>query len=109
MFVLGFFTGCLGYTVYCEIGGEVCLDFVKNNSLNTFAIKKDSLLVCISFDGNSTIILQSFDGNCSISPTKMSMCLGNFMSEDAGIFSLHNGLTISSVLLNSISLVKAGK
>lgn len=67
--------GCLGYTVYCEIGGEVCLDFVKNNSFDTFSIKKDSLLVCFSNDGFSTYVFPSFIDkvNCSISPTKMSM------------------------------------
>ncbi|XP_052720144.1 carcinoembryonic antigen-related cell adhesion molecule 5-like isoform X4 [Crassostrea angulata] len=37
----------------------------------------------------------------------MSLCLGNFTSDDAGTFSLHNGVTNSSVLFNSILLVKA--
>lgn len=101
-----FFTGCLGYRVYCEIGGEVCLDFVKNNSFSTFAIKKDSLLVCGLFDG---LILFIDKVNCSFSPTSMSMCLGNFTSDDAGTYSLHNGFTDSSALFNSILLVKASK
>lgn len=103
------FTGCSGYTVYCEVGAEVCLDFVKNNSFDTFAIKKGSSIVCVSYDGVSTYVFQSDKANCSISTTKMSMCLGNFLPEDAGIISLHNGLTSVSVLLNSISLAKASK
>lgn len=106
-----FFTGCLGYTVYCEIGGEACLDFVKNNSLFTYAIKKNSSLVCLSTDRTTIYTFAPWEGkvNCTISSTKMSMCLGNFQSGDGGIFSLHKGSTDSSVLLSSIALVKASK
>lgn len=101
--------GCLGYTVYCEIGGEACLDFVKNNSLFTYAIKKNSSLVCLSTDRTTIYTFAPWKGkvNCTISSTKMSMCLGNFQSGDGGIFSLHKGSTDSSVLLSSIALVKA--
>lgn len=106
-----FFTGCLGYTVYCEIGGEACLDFLKNSPPITYAIKKGNLSVCVSSDGTSTYIFDAFKVkvNCNISSTKMSMCLRNFQSGDGGIFSLHDGLTNTSVLINSIALVKASK
>lgn len=103
------FTGCSGYTVYCEVGNEVCLDFGKDNSLDTFAIKRGSSIVCASTDGVSTYVFQPYKVNCSISTTKMSMCLGNFLPEDAGTISLHNGLTSTSILLSSISLAKASK
>lgn len=39
----------------------------------------------------------------------MSVCIGNFQSKDAGIYSLHDGLTPSSNLLKSIRVVKASK
>lgn len=39
----------------------------------------------------------------------MSVCIGNFQSKDAGIYSLHDGLTPSSNLLKSIMVVKASK
>lgn len=103
------FTGCLGYTVYCEIGDAVCLDFVKNNSFHILAIKKGSSIVCVALDEVSTYVFQPDKVNCSISAIKMSMCLGTFLPEDAGTISLHNGLTSGSVLLNSISLAITSK
>lgn len=108
------FTGCLGYTVYCEVGAGVCLDFFKNNSFGTYAIRVRNLPLCASFDGQSTHIFSNNFGNestfnCSISKTIMSVCIGNFQSKDAGIYSLHDSLTLSSNILKSITVVKASK
>lgn len=108
------FTGCLGYTVYCEVGAGVCVDFFKNNSFDTYAIRIRNLPFCILLDGQSTYIFSNNFGNessfnCSVSRTIMSVCIGNFQSKDAGIYSLHNGLTSSSYLLKSITVVKASK
>lgn len=106
------FTGCLGYTVYCEVGAGVCLDFVKNNSFPIYAIKVRNLSLCASADGQSTRIFSNNFGNessCTISKTIMSLCIRNFQSKDAGVYSLHDGLTPSSNLLKSIILVKASK
>ncbi|XP_065933039.1 uncharacterized protein [Magallana gigas] len=106
--------GCLGYTVYCEVGAGVCLDFFKNNSFGTYAIRVRDLPFCLSFDGQSTYIFSNNFGNessfnCSVSKTIMSVCIGNFQSKDAGIYSLHDGLTPSSNLLKSIRVVKASQ
>lgn len=107
------FTGCLGYTVYCEIGGEVCLEFLKSNSFSIHAIRIRSLLICISVDQSTYTFPNNFGNkstfNCTVSATLMSMCIGNFQSEDAGTFSLHYGLTSDSVILKSITLVEASK
>ncbi|XP_052691740.1 synaptogenesis protein syg-2-like [Crassostrea angulata] len=106
--------GCLGYTVYCEVGAGVCLDFFKNNSFGTYAIRVRDLPFCLSFDGQSTYIFSNNFGNessfnCSVSKTIMSVCIGNFQSKDAGIYSLHDGLTPSSNILKSIRVVKASQ
>lgn len=104
-----FFIGCLGYRVYCEIGGEVCFDFEKNNFFNIFVIRKDSFFVCVLFDGLFIYVVLFFIDNCSIFLISMFMCLGNFMLDDVGIFLLYNGFVNLSVFLNSILLVKVSK
>lgn len=106
--------GCLGYTVYCEVGAGVCLDFLKNNSFDTYAIRIGNLPVCMSFDGQSTYLFSNNLGNessfnCSVSKTIMSACIGNFQPEDAGTYSLHGGLASSSNLLKSITVVKGSQ
>lgn len=104
------FTGCLGLTQYSEIGDDVCLTFSKNTSFPLYAIRKgNSSSICASADGNSTNIFDRRYANCSISTTMMTVCFGNFQLEDAEIFSLHDGLTPTSALLNSITLKKASK
>lgn len=92
----------------------MCLDFFKNNSFGTYAIRVRDLPFCASFDGQPTYIFSNNFGNessfnCSVSKTIMSVCIGNFQSKDAGIYSLHDGLTPSSNLLKSIRVVKASK
>lgn len=106
-----FFIGCLGYRVYCEIGGEVCFDFVKNNFFNIFVIKKISLFVCVLIDGFFIYVFLFFIDkvNCSIFLISMFLCLGNFMLDDVGIFLLYNGVINLSVFFDSILLVKVSK
>lgn len=103
--------GCVGSTIYSEIGADVCLDFLKNNSFQTYAIKKKNDPYCISYDGKNTEMFSNVVGNksvnCSISQSMMSICIGKFQSDDAGTFSLRNGLTSDSFLLKNIKLIKA--
>lgn len=92
----------------------MCLDFLKNNSFDTYAIRIGNLPVCMSFDGQSTYLFSNNLGNessfnCSVSKTIMSACIGNFQPEDAGTYSLHGGLASSSNLLKSITVVKGSK
>lgn len=109
-----YFTGCLSYTEYCEIGNEVCLEFLKINSFSIYEIRIRSSLICISFYEQSTYIFPNNYGNkstfnCTVSATLLSVCIGNFQSEDAGTFSLHYGSTSDSVILKSITLAEASK
>lgn len=99
--------GCLGFTKYSEIGDDVCLHFSKNTSFSIYAIKFSGIAICASSDGNNTHIFQDRYANCNISGTIMTVCFGNFQLNDTGTYSLHDGLTPSSKLLNSITLEKA--
>lgn len=111
--ILYFFAGCEGSTIYSEIGFDVCLNFLKNNSFGTYAIKKNNAPYCVSFDGVNTTIFFNVVGNksvnCSILPSMMSICIEKFQSDDAGTFSLHDSLIPESNLLKSIKLIKASK
>lgn len=86
---------------------------MKNNSFQTYAIKKKNDPYCISYDGKNTEMFSNVVGNksvnCSISQSMMSICIGKFQSDDAGTFSLRNGLTSDSFLLKNIKLIKASK
>lgn len=100
------------YTV--EEGAGVCLDFFKTNSFYVYVIKKGSSSICASLDEQPIFFFANNFGNessfnCSVSRTIMSVCIWNFQPEDAGTYSLHDGLTTSSNLLKSITLVKASK
>lgn len=79
-----------------------------------YGIKKGSSSICALLNEQSIFIFPNNYGNessfnCSVSRTIMSMCIGNFQPEDAGTYSLHDGLTLSSNLLKSITVIKGSK
>lgn len=79
-----------------------------------YGIKKGSSSICALLNEQSIFIFPNNHGNessfnCSVSRTIMSMCIGNFQPEDAGTYSLHDGLALSSNLLKSITVIKGSK
>lgn len=103
------FVGCSGSTVVYEKGSTICLPFTVNQSNILFTIKRDSVKLCILVRGTvfkpeSELKWRNETYNCNGSGMVMSVCFGDSQSEDAGLFSLYDGTTNESTIIQNITL-----
>lgn len=102
------FAECKASTVKCENGSSVCLPF-NVSVVKTYSIRRQHKNLCtiLKIPGEPFVYSTNWSNktlNCSFSAMKMTLCFGDCQLEDAGNFSVYNGTTPSSSLVQSLTL-----